>query len=246
MDTELTPPSEQQTAQQGLISHLEGRGYSNTARVLREIFNRQGSNTNENNVQPSSQTNQPPPTYDEVGSRNLQINRIESNTERVLREIYNTPTWIDTNETNHNLNDIGIDNRSRSGPSTGLCYHFIESRVAGPRHDTRQTLANRETEPRDTDSERTQQSWASYFNTANRLRNLINDTRTTRNEADSNYRSVNGETTVVNIMADRYHPRPRTPPPAYHEVESSACILPRTNSLPSYDEFIMMPHIYAT
>ena len=245
----------------GLISHFEGRGYSNVARVLTDIFNRQasnGTNPNGSNTETPdrtrSQTAQPPPTYHEIETRSRQTNGIESNTECVLREIYNISTWNNMNETLHNVNESETNNRSRFRPPAGSRLDF---RQIGPRDQVQPTSAIREIEPRDQGSDGTEQSWASYFNTANRLRDLINDTRTTRNEENVNYRNtnandvninINDENTIVNNVdtPTRHHHRPRTPPPAYHEVESSAVRIPRTDSLPSYDEFMMMPHLYVT
>ena len=211
------------------------------------------SSSDAENTENDSQMDQFPPTYEELHSRNdRQTNRIESNTERVLREIYNIPT---TYESNLDLNEIEIN--APQYTIRAFDPRDLESRrnVTDLRNGVQHTAANPEMGQAETGlgTEQTRQTWASYFNTANRLRDLINGTLTTRNiayEVDhTNHRNLSGESTVVNINADiseQCYSRPRTPPPAYHDLENCEPLLPRTNSLPSYDDFIMMPYKYTS
>ena len=83
-------------------------------------------------------------------------------------------------------------------------------------------------------SDRSQRSWRSYFNTADRLRELTSNSRT---------QSVENGTDVT---PTRHQPRPQTPPPMYHEVEQTEVVVRRADSLPSYDDFMAMPHKYTT
>ena len=78
----------------------------------------------------------------------------------------------------------------------------------------------------------TQRSWRSYFNTANRLRDL------TSNSGDT----ANG----TGVSPTHHQPRPQTPPPTYREVEQTTILITRADSLPSYDDFVAAPHKYTT
>ena len=240
-----------------VLSRLEGRGYLNTARALREMQNvSSDSSSDASSILQDLQMDQLPPTYEELLDRNdRQTHRIESNTERVLREIYSRPTWLDSYESNHDLNEIEIN--APQYTIRAFDPRDLESRrnITDLRNDVQHTVANPEMEQTETGlgTEQTHQTWASYFNTANRLRDLINGTLTTRNTANevdhTSHRSLSGESTMVNINADiseQYCSRPRTPPPAYHDLENCEPVLPRTNSLPSYDDFIMMPYKYTS
>ena len=77
-----------------------------------------------------------------------------------------------------------------------------------------------------------QRSWRSYFNTADRLRDLTGYQGDIANEAS--------------VPTRRYQPRSQTPPPAYHLVEQTAVRITRADSLPSYDDFMATPHKYTT
>ena len=76
-----------------------------------------------------------------------------------------------------------------------------------------------------------QRSWRSYFNTADRLRELtgISPTHATFNE--------------TNVTPTCHQPRPQTPPPMYHEVEQTVARIARSDGLPSYDEFMATPSL---
>ena len=243
-----------------VLSRLEGRGYSNTVRVLREIFGIQlfdiqdissESTSDANSTQNDLQIDQLPPTYEELLDQNeRQTHTIESNTERVLREIYSRPTWLDTFESNHDLN--GTDESQYIGafePGVSESREDITNLGNNVQHTTAiPEMGQTETDP---GTEQTRQTWTSYFNIANRLRDLINGIlfpRNTINEVDNaNHRNLSGESTVVNVdISEQYYSRPRTPPPAYHDLENCEPMLARTNSLPSYDDFIMMPYKYAS
>ena len=77
-----------------------------------------------------------------------------------------------------------------------------------------------------------QRSWRSYFNTADRLRDLTGNQGDIANEAS--------------VPSRRYQPRSQTPPPAYHLVEQTAVRITRADSLPSYDDFMATPHKYTS
>lgn len=161
--------SDPQVREQRIITHFENRGYSNTARVLADIFNRTAP-------QPSNQNSESPTS--------------------VIVETHYLP-----------------------GPHAPITR--MRPRIES---NTRRGLI----------ADSTQRSWGSYFNTADRLRDLTSDSRTrdTLNETD--------------IPTTRHQPRSQTPPPMYHEIEQTAVQIARSESLPSYDDFIAYPHKYMT
>ena len=133
-----------------------------------------------------------------------------------------------------------LENRGYSNTARVLAGIFNTTTQQPSNHDlprlqTPSTRTSTETNTRrDLIADPAQRSWRAYFNSADRLRELTiySRTRDTFNETD--------------IPTTPYQPRSQTPPPMYHEVEQTAVRITRSESLPSYDDFIASPHKYMT
>ena len=176
-----------------IVTRLEDRGYSNTARLLADVFNRTITYRDMQHVEAQ-----------------LMVERLEvrgySNNARVLADVFNRTipySRIQSGERQHTIGRTNVITETNGLPRLHI-------------PPTNTTEANGH---RDLITDPSQRSWRSYFNTADRLRELSNShTRATLNETD--------------VSSTHHQPRSQTPPPMYHEIEEAAVRIARSNTLP--------------
>ena len=170
-----------------------------------------------------------PDSFNQLPASNQYHRELQNSEQSLVRQLEDSGYFT----YGHMLSDLF--NRARSDS----CNQNSERRTSNiaiddlPSLQTPSTRTRTGTETntrRDLITDPSQRSCRLYFNNTERLRELSN----------SRTCAIINET---GVSSTRHQPRPQTHPPAYHEVEQTSVWIARSDSLPTYDEFMATPSL---